>query len=381
MHDSEMLSHLIGLAYAGGSRADAWPRFLDELAAAIEIESIDFVQASTVDGRVHSEITLSSGFDPDMLKSYEEHYHEVDPWVAAGVLDLPAGHVGESVALVPQAEFEQTEFYNDLYRVHGFRDGFGATIRNDGDGFVTAIGFHRAATNTSDHAPQLETVKLLVPHVQRALEICWRLEFVDAERAVGAELLDRVPIGAMLVDEHGGVVQTNRHADRILAARDGLRSESGGLRAGRCTDDHRLQRCIGEAAATSAGHGTGPGGAFFLPRPSGRPSLHLVVGPLARETPDSLLPNALAIVLVSDGEDSRHTSSDLLRQLYGLTPAEAALASLLVDGCSLQEAADARGIGIETARSHLKQVFLKTDTTRQADLIRRLLIGPAGFGD
>ncbi len=67
-----------------------------------------------------------------------------------------------------------------------------------------------------------------------------------------------------------------------------------------------------------------------------------------------------------------------LRGAYGLTPAEARLASLMLKPMSLQETARHLGISQETARTHLKALFAKTRTNRQAELMIRLMATPRG---
>jgi DNA-binding CsgD family transcriptional regulator len=67
----------------------------------------------------------------------------------------------------------------------------------------------------------------------------------------------------------------------------------------------------------------------------------------------------------------------LLRDWYGLTPAEARVAVLLASGLSLDAIAERLGIGANTALTHLKSIFGKTDTRRQGELIRLLLSNPA----
>src|SRR5262245_24375326 len=62
-------------------------------------------------------------------------------------------------------------------------------------------------------------------------------------------------------------------------------------------------------------------------------------------------------------------SIDLLRRHFGLSPAEARLALHLVAGATLRSAEVKLSINYETARTHLKNIFNKTGTSRQAELV------------
>ena len=59
--------------------------------------------------------------------------------------------------------------------------------------------------------------------------------------------------------------------------------------------------------------------------------------------------------------------------MHTLTPAEARLALAVADGLSPTDAAEQLGITVQTARTHLKRVFHKTATTRQAELVKLVL--------
>lgn len=63
--------------------------------------------------------------------------------------------------------------------------------------------------------------------------------------------------------------------------------------------------------------------------------------------------------------------------IYQLTAVEARLASELVGGASPAEAATAIGVQLHTARGYLKQIFVKTQTNRQVDLIGLMLTSAA----
>lgn len=84
------------------------------------------------------------------------------------------------------------------------------------------------------------------------------------------------------------------------------------------------------------------------------------------------LPGSCVAVFVSVHGGQR-LPWDRVAAMHGLTRAEARLASLLAEGISLEEAAEALLVSIQTVRSQLKLVFAKTGVTRQAELVALIL--------
>ena len=70
----------------------------------------------------------------------------------------------------------------------------------------------------------------------------------------------------------------------------------------------------------------------------------------------------------------------MLIDLFGLTAAEARLASALSMGHSLESAAHFLGLSVETVRTYLKSIFHKVGVSRQAELARLLASLPAADG-
>ena len=66
----------------------------------------------------------------------------------------------------------------------------------------------------------------------------------------------------------------------------------------------------------------------------------------------------------------------ILTELYGLSEAEAALAKLLFEGESLEDAAQLLHISINTAKTHLHHAFVKCDVHSQGELLQLLSLGP-----
>ncbi|MEM7404343.1 MAG: helix-turn-helix transcriptional regulator [Pseudomonadota bacterium] len=86
------------------------------------------------------------------------------------------------------------------------------------------------------------------------------------------------------------------------------------------------------------------------------------------------LDEGLAWMDIADVHAPINLDGNVIRRLFGLTRREIDLAMLLAQGYSLAESAERLGVTIETARSHLKNVFAKTHVKGQAQLMRVLVL-------
>ena len=113
-----------------------------------------------------------------------------------------------------------------------------------------------------------------------------------------------------------------------------------------------------------------------ISRPSGARPYALVVSPIHTDPFDLGPRRAAALVFIADPESRRELPPALMRRLYALTPAETRLVEALVNGRTLQEAADTIGVRLNTVRNQLRSVLGKTGTRRQAELVRLVLALP-----
>ena len=143
-----------------------------------------------------------------------------------------------------------------------------------------------------------------------------------------------------------------------------------------------LQRMLRQALAGGV-TGTGPAvvEAMSVTRPSGRAKIGIVVRavPLGKWSESKQRP--AAAIFLRDAESSgAQPSQEVVRRLFGLTRMEAALALLLADGLTLDEAAEQLNVMRNTARTHLRSIFCKTGVTRQTMLVRLLLNSVVSLG-
>jgi DNA-binding CsgD family transcriptional regulator len=180
----------------------------------------------------------------------------------------------------------------------------------------------------------------------------------------------------ILVDSRGNVGGLNDRATAIVAQGDGLVISHGVLRCRNTEDTGTLHRLIGEVDRGDASCHAATGRGLRIRRPVGRRPLTALIAALRGK--NTLRDGgAVVAVLVNDPEETPALDAEMLRAWYDLTPAEARLAVLLASGLSLERIVDRLGIGANTARTHLKSIFGKTDTRRQGELIRLLLSNPA----
>jgi DNA-binding CsgD family transcriptional regulator len=189
-------------------------------------------------------------------------------------------------------------------------------------------------------------------------------------------VLDRLAQAVVLVDPKGTVVRLNKRAAAIVAQGDGLMIHHGVLRCARLADSVALHRLIGDVAQrTGLAQGATVHG-LRIQRPGGRRPLTALVTAL-RDRDGLANSEPVIAVFVTDPEHAPVLDLQLLREWYGLTPAEARVAGLLASGLCLGEILKRLGISANTARTHLKSIFGKTETRRQGELIRLLLSSPA----
>lgn len=81
----------------------------------------------------------------------------------------------------------------------------------------------------------------------------------------------------------------------------------------------------------------------------------------------------VVMLLFYHPESAPSTDANLLHAVFGLTPAEARIATLLAEGLSLKKIAEAQGTQHDTVRKQLRSIYQKTATNRQPELVRLLL--------
>ena len=215
------------------------------------------------------------------------------------------------------------------------------------------------------------------------LHVRERLAAADLRAARAEAALDRVDNGVIIVDAAAKILFVNRRAETILADESGLAKSHSAVRARDPSAERQLRRAIADCTARTL---SSTGGKVDIPRGVGRPPLCVLVAPAERKTDHSnmgwlRIARPAAILILVDREEKQRPDKEQLRRRFGLTNAEVSVALEILKGGGTKAAAVRLGILPSTVRSHLKQIFQKTGTVRQAELVRLLLEESAGDSD
>jgi DNA-binding CsgD family transcriptional regulator len=178
------------------------------------------------------------------------------------------------------------------------------------------------------------------------------------------DAFERVGWGALLIGADGCVISLNDEARRHVGSEITL--AQGQIAATHRTANAELKHRIAATLSADDEPLRATRGGVLLPRPDGRPVMAYVIS--IAEPGGGSPPQAKAMVVLIDSDKQSEPTEDILREGFGLTPAETRVAIGFARGRDLHEIANDQGLRIETVRKCFKAVLAKTNTSRQAEL-------------
>lgn len=300
--------------------------------------------------------------------SYETHYFALDPFVR-----LKEGEVVTAEELIGR-EWLQSPVYLEYLKAIDVRHLLGADIYTP-DGIECRFRATRGHDARPFGAAEKSLVGQILPHLKRSIQLHARLDFLECERQLFAGTVNRMLLGIISLAENGDVLETNQEARRILNEKDGLWQTGNNIGVEGGHEGREFQRILRSVlAGTPNEKGPGVVEAMSITRPSGRSKIGVLIKAIpSGRWSESRHRTAVAVFLRDPEANPAQPSHELVRRLFGLTRMEAALAVLLTEGLTLDEAAEKMNVRRNTARTHLRSIFCKTGVTRQTMLVRLLL--------
>lgn len=304
-------------------------------------------------------IISSSFFSPEIMEGFKAHVH-LDPWTeAARVIPLNKAH--RLSRYVPHAAFLGSEFYNEFVEPAGDDTAWCMGTVVSCEGGLGAVGVHRGREQSDFEVEHETALQALAPHLTRVLAFRGRLLAAERRALRLSETLDSWTAGVMHLRADGGLLFANAAAEAILSTpANGLAVRAGLVRP---TETACVDRF---AAALRACLDEGRMGDLAIVRSGGRLPLAATVARLERAAGPPV-----ALVILTDPDLAPPGRAELMVAVWRLTPAEAELVCLLLEGCSPEEIAVRKAVRMSTVRSLLQRALHKTGSSRQSDLVAK----------
>ena len=199
---------------------------------------------------------------------------------------------------------------------------------------------------------------------------------------IGFPELTNRGVGFILLDRWGAILYCSALAQSIIDEHPAIDIDENTFVAYRTEDTIRLHSLIKRTIQARCETNTKSIEAVGLNHPDADSPLAIVVTVIRSDgrLEDVDLSDAHSALLLHDYQRTLPISTDLLSQVYGLTPMEAQVAAAVGNGMDISEIAKSNNTTNHTVRSQLKAVFHKTGTRRQAELVRLLVTGPYHLG-
>ena len=376
---SDTYSKLIPGIYEASIDPNKWVSNLDGLARLVGARGGALLLLETLDVYRYSINFLSSHYQKDgqihdLMIEYQNDYSSYEKEVFTGLgkaepftlfKDLQFDTGRESILKRPDVAF--------LHKNFGVLDRFGVSLNSEKE-YFNAMTFQYDSSRGNVTNQEWQSLIPLFAHIKTATYISRTFTILKSRYDAVLSVLNRVNMAYAISLSNGEVIVLNDSAKATLDKKDGLSfSKDRRIKTVSADLNSEIHSAILAASQTVSGSNNSASKLLVIPRRSNKQSFLLEISPLRDSTKelDDFLTGALITII--DPEEQTSVSTKGLKELYGLTGAESAIADLMVKGMSNQSISEIRGVTMGTIKSQIKSVLSKTDTKNRTDLIRRVL--------
>lgn len=353
------IDRVLDLIYDAAAENDLWPNALTAIADLTNSQGgILFGQSFTAQ-KIYFD--FNGRLDEACNRAYQER-HMRNPW-SAYMENQPVGRLVHADEAIEVAELRKSEFYDEVLRPQDIAHNAMMALAAKED-FRAAFNMCRSARHGPHEPDEQRLLEFLSPHLCRAVTLGFRIDGYLAMQHAAFDVLEQLSDGVIVLDRRLRVSFANGAARRC--ASDGLLRLQPAIATHSIAHSQRLADLIRAAQQGAAG------GTMSLPHHvDGRLLTILVTSIRSKDLgrlSDVGVKNAVVLLFVIDPLNRRSMPLVQIMDAYGLTPAEARVALAASSGNTIVETARLLNLSPNTIKTHLRRVFAKTATARQAEL-------------
>ena len=318
-----------------------------------------------VSGR--GEWLFESPANPAEREAYATEHSARNPWFISS-LDYRPGRVMTGEDLLESRALRRTDFYRHCLKPLGLYHRLCGVVSRRDD-VVYYADVLRGRTQPAFDDDDRTLFGSILRHLTVSLENHWRLLNARGENRALRSIMDRIDSAVFVVDASSRVLLANARSEGLLEEFEGLEVRAGRIAAASRAEDLALREAIAEEAAAPCSIGA-DARILTVSNPRGLHPLVLSITPAGDGVQEASGAHRPAAVLIARNP---HPTYDLDRcafaSLFELTPAQTRLAGVMFAGHGLSEASRLLRVSENTVRSHLKQIYQKTHTHSQIELV------------
>lgn len=356
---------LVRAIHGASASIDAWPAVLEQLrghldAAVVTLGHHEFTSGSD---SAMFESPGYGGFSSDMAA-----FSARNPWFLSSA-DYVPGRVMTGDELISNHELRRTDFYRGFLQPRGLLHLLCGVVAQRARG-AHCLCAYRAEGQALFSAREKAELAALLEHLTLALENQWRWQEADDLAHALLTLTDHDTHAVILVASDAKAIYRNPAAEHLLERRLGLRLEDQRLLAASAGDQRLLGETILRMAQLDPALDAGAPSVLTLACAPPLPPVVVVVRAAGqRFTRQAGVRRGLVLVTVRGGHATHDPASCAFARQYELTAAQSKVSALVFAGQPLATIAHSLSLSENTVRSHLKQIFQKTDTHGQMELV------------
>jgi DNA-binding CsgD family transcriptional regulator len=306
--------------------------------------------------------------DPKFTQLYFEKYLPMNPVFPAATF-MAEGIVHSTTDFISKDELEQTQFYKEWVAPQGIADSLAVNLEK-GVARSSLINIRMDASLGFENDDARARMSLLVPHLQRAVSIG---RLFDQRRATEEALtaaINHVETAVFLVAANGTISFANEPATKMLNDGNLVRKVDQTLRAVAADTDRMLRDIFTSAADGDAALGVGGVAVPLTASADERWFAHVLPLTSGRRQEIGQSSHATAAVFIRNTAPNAPPPLEAIAKLYKLTAGEVRVLNAMLKINGVKAMADMLGITEGTVRTHLHNLFRKTGTQRQSDLVK-----------
>ena len=365
--------------YEAAEHPARWRALYEDLQAALGVKSIHML---ALDKR-HGTLSYSDGANLPVQGelAYMQQYRLIDPRLPI-VMARDVGQWTHCHDVLGEDVVATHPFYQEFLLPYDRRYMTGCKLVDTPEATVVFATLSGTAQGPLP-ADALAFLDRLLPHLQRACRIGIQNFVYSSQALVGHLLVNKLRQPVILMSTGGEVMHANEAAGELERSTNLVQVVDNKLKLPRRQLEELLRHCAameqeiktGAAqVATPDGTAAGQFRSLRIGEREGEESLYAFYTVL---TPQGALGTfglrPVVMLLFYHPASAPAIDSGLLYAVFGLTPAECRIATLLAEGLSLKQIAQVQGTQHETVRKQLRSIYQKTETNRQPELIRLLL--------